>query len=154
MIVVSDTSCISNLLSLGQDSLLPRLFNEVLIPPAVERELLRFHTSLPSFLKRVVPTDDERLARLRGELDPGEAEAISLACELEADRLLIDETVGRAVATREGVAIIGLVGVLVTAKRIGLLGTVGPLLQRLEHEAGFRLSQSLKTEALRAVGEA
>ena len=43
MIVVSDTSCISNLLSVGQASLLPRLFGEVPIPPAVERELLRLH---------------------------------------------------------------------------------------------------------------
>ena len=78
MIVVSDTSCISNLLSVGQDSLLPRLFGEVLIPPAVERELLRYHSSLPAFLKRVVPTDEARLSRLRQELDPGEAEAIGL----------------------------------------------------------------------------
>jgi len=64
MIVVSDTSCISNLLSVGQDSLLPRLFGEVLIPPAVERELLRFHPSLPVFLKRAVPTDEARLSWL------------------------------------------------------------------------------------------
>jgi uncharacterized protein len=73
MIVVSDTSCISNLLSVGQDSLLPSLFGEVLIPPAVERELLRFHASLPAFLKTVAPTDEARLLRLRLELDPGEA---------------------------------------------------------------------------------
>jgi uncharacterized protein len=153
MIVVSDTSCISNLLSVRQDSLLPRLFGEVLIPPAVERELLRFHSHLPVFLKRAVPTDEARLSRLRQELDAGEAEAISLACELRADRLLIDETVGRAVALREGIAIIGLVGVLVTAKRKGFLPFIGPVLQQLEKDAGFRLSQSLKAAALQAVGE-
>lgn len=100
MIVVSDTSCISNLLSVGQESLLVRLFGEVLMPPAVEQELLRFHTSLPAFLKRAVPTDQEKLSRLCQELDPGEAEAICLASELKADRLLIDESVGRRVALR------------------------------------------------------
>ena len=57
MIVVSDTSCISNLLSVRKESLLVRLFGEVLIPPAVEQELLRFHTGLPLFLKCAVPTD-------------------------------------------------------------------------------------------------
>ena len=154
MIVVSDTSCVSNLLTVGQESLLLRLFGEVLIPPAVEHELLRFHARLPEFLKRVVPTDEAQLSRLRLEVDAGEAEAISPACELKADRLLIDETIGRAVALREGVAIIGLVGLLVTAKRHGLLTSIGPVLRRLEDEAGFRLSQSLVADALRAVDEA
>lgn len=154
MIVVSDTSCISNLLSIGQESLLPQLFGDVLIPPAVQSELLRFHADLPDFLKRVAPTDQARISRLRQELDVGEAEAICLACELKADRLLIDETIGRAVAVREGLAIVGLVGVLVAAKRTGLLPALGQVLQQLENKAGFRLSQSLKSEALRAVGEA
>src|SRR5512139_365238 len=102
MLVVSDTSCVSNLLTVGQASLLPRLFGEVLIPPAVERELRRFHSDLPEFLKRVTPIDQARVSRLRQELDEGEAEAICLACQVRADRLLIDESVGRAVALREG----------------------------------------------------
>jgi uncharacterized protein len=153
MIVVSDTSCVSNLLSVGHESLLPRLFGEVLIPPAIEQELLRFHPELPAFLRRVPPQDQVRLIRLRLELDPGEAEAICLACEVAAERLLIDETLGRAVAVREGLAIIGLVGVLILAKQRGLLSSVGPVLERLEKEAGFRLSDSLKADALRAMGE-
>lgn len=154
MIVVSDTSLVSNLLNIGRESLLPQIFGQVLIPPSVERELLRFHRELPDFLKRVAPTDQVRLSRLRGELDPGEAEAICLACESKADRLLIDESLGRAVALREGVPIIGLVGVLVLAKQRGLLVSIAPLLQQLEQVAGFRLSQSVKESALRAVGEA
>jgi uncharacterized protein len=154
MIVVSDTSCISNLLSVGDESLLPRLFGEVLIPAAVEHELLRFHPHLPAFLNRVPPKDHARLMRLRQELDAGEAEAICLACEANAERLLIDETLGRAVAVREGLAIIGLVGVLILAKQRGLVSSIGPVLERLEKEAGFRLSDSLKADALRAVGEA
>ncbi len=80
MIVVSEPSCISNLLSVAHGTLLLRLFGEVLIPPAVERELLRFHAGLPEFLKRVAPTDQARLSRLRQELDPGEAETTCLGC--------------------------------------------------------------------------
>lgn len=154
MIVVSDTSCISNLLSVGQEHLLPRLFGEVLIPPAVVCELMRFHSSLPEFLKPVAPTDESRIWRLRQELDLGEAEAICLALEVKADRLLIDEAIGRAAALREGLLIIGLVGVLISAKRGGYLGSIAPVLEQLENEAGFRLSLSLKIDALRSVGEA
>lgn len=153
MMVVSDTSCVSNLLTVGQADLLPRLFGEVIIPPAVAHELRRFHADLPDFLTVSAPSDTARLAQLSRELDAGEAEAICLARELKADRLLIDEKRGRAVALREGLAIIGVVGVLLTARQKGLIPSVTILLHRLECEAGFRLSPSVKAAALAAVGE-
>ena len=65
------------------------------------------------------------LSRLLQEIDAGEAEAICVACELKADRLLIDEKLGRAVALREGLAIIGVVGVLVVAKQKELIPAIG-----------------------------
>jgi len=154
MIVVSDTSCVSNLLTIGKADLLEKLFGEVIIPPAVERELRRFHSAIPAFLRTVVPTRNDLLARLSRELDSGEAEAICVACELKADRLLIDEKAGRSVALREGLAIIGIVGMLLAAKQKGLLSSLTDLLNRLETEAGFRLSQSVKAAALKAAGEA
>ncbi|MBI3416446.1 MAG: DUF3368 domain-containing protein [Verrucomicrobia bacterium] len=153
MIVVSDTSCISNLLTIGHSHLLAELFGEVIVPPAVERELRRFHPVFPDFLKPVSPRSASMLSRLRQEIDAGEAEAICVACELKADRLLIDEKLGRAVALREGLAIIGVVGVLVTAKQKALVPAIGPLLSRLENEAGFRLGARVKAAALQAVGE-
>jgi hypothetical protein len=133
--------------------LLAQLFGEVIVPPAVETELRRFHPVLPDFLRRVSPQNSTLLSRLVRELDAGEAEAICVAIELKADRLLIDEKHGREVALREGVAIIGVVGVLVTAKQKGRLASVGPLLDRLENEAGFRLTPTVKLAALRAAGE-
>lgn len=153
MIVVSDTSCISNLLTVGHAHLLNELFGEVIIPPAVEDELQRFHSDLPDFLKRVAPRDTALLSRLVMEIDIGEAEAICVACELRADRLLIDEKHGRTVALREGLAIIGVVGILVLSKQKGLVRSISPLLLRLENEAGFRLSVAVKLAALQAVQE-
>jgi predicted nucleic acid-binding protein len=79
-----------------QVSLLPRLFGEVLIPPAVERELRRFHADLPDFLRVPASTEHQRLSRLLQDVDLGEAEAICLACERKDDRLLIDDSVGCA----------------------------------------------------------
>lgn len=108
---------------------------------------------VPDFVRCVAPAERGRLARLSEELDLGEAEAICLALELKADRLLIDEAPGRAAALREGIPIIGLVGVLVTAKRAGHLGCVSPVLRQLEVDPGFYLSAALKEDVLRAVDE-
>ena len=83
MIVVSDTSSISNLLTIRQARLLIELFREVIVPPAVEAELLRFHSDLPGFLKCGTPTDLVMLSRPMKDVDKGEAEAICLALGIE-----------------------------------------------------------------------
>jgi predicted nucleic acid-binding protein len=57
------------------------------------------------------------------------------------------------VALREGLAIIGLVGLLVAAKQKGLLASVRGVMDRLETEAGFRLNERVRQAALRAAGE-
>jgi len=119
MIVVSDTSPITALLGIGEAELLPKLFGEVIIPEAVRDELLRGHDALPSWLRvEAVGNRDEAL-RLAELVDRGEAEAIELAKELRADRLLIDERKGRRLAEQESVPVIGLVGVVLLAKTKG-----------------------------------
>lgn len=57
MIVVSDTSPLTALLTVGKASLLPQLFQDFVIPAAVRSELLRNHDTLPDWL-RVVPVQD------------------------------------------------------------------------------------------------
>jgi predicted nucleic acid-binding protein len=153
MIVVSDTSPLTALITIGGQELLPRLFSEVVIPIGVRDELLRAHSVLPDWLRVEAVGDSEEAARLMIDLDRGEAEAIELAKELHADRLLIDERKGRRVAVREGVPVIGLLGVLLLAKRRGLIVSARALLGRLELEAGIYLAADLKEEALRSVGE-
>ena len=153
MIVVSDTSPLTALITIGWQELLPRLFSEVVIPIGVRDELLRAHAVLPGWLRVEAVGDSDEAARLMMDLDRGEAEAIELAKELHADRLLIDERKGRLVAVREGVSVIGLLGVLLLAKRRGMIASARALLDRLELEAGIYLAADLKEEALRSVGE-
>ena len=153
MIIVSDTSPLTALLTIGEEEILQRLFGEVVIPKAVLNELLLNHSILPDWLITKAVTDEKEVRRFAILLDAGEAEAIELAKELHADRLLMDERKGRRIAIQEGIPVIGLLGVIILAKKKGLIPSVGILLGRLESEAGFYLSSDLKAEALRTIGE-
>lgn len=153
MIVVSDTTAISNLLTVGQAGLLRALFHRVLIPPAVWTELLAFHSDLPDWLEVMTIIDHERVKTYRQHVHAGEAEAIALAIEIKPDWLLIDDGDGRRLAKTEGAPVVGLMGVLLMAKRDGLIQAVRPLVDSLAKEAGFYLSAAVRDEVLRLAGE-
>ena len=153
MIVVSDTSPITSLLQTRHDGLLPVLFKEVLAPQAVHAELLRFHSTLPAWLHVRQVVDYKQTAQLRTLLDAGEAEAIVLAQERGADYLLIDEKIGREQAEMLGLKAIGLLGVLLLAKRSGHLQSVAAVIDELASVAGFFVSERVKSIVLEAAGE-
>ncbi len=90
---------------------------------------------------------------LRQDLDAGEAEAIALAIEIEADWLLMDERLGRETAHHFGLRYVGLVGILSAAKQRGDLKALRPHLDRLRDVAGFRVSSALYEQVLRDAGE-
>ena len=153
MIVVSDTSPITALLAVGEEELILSLFGEVVIPEDVRDELIRGHGKIPVWLRVAQVTNLSEVLRFKQTVDAGEAEAIELAKELKADRLLIDERKGRLLAQCEGVAMIGLVGVVLLAKRNGLIPSARELLLRFEREAGMYLAAEIREEALRSLGE-
>jgi predicted nucleic acid-binding protein len=153
MIVVSDTSPLTALLTVGSEDILSKLFTEVVIPEAVRNELLRTHVRLPEWLRIARVKDTARSDRYALVVDSGEAEAIQLARELHAEHLLIDERKGRKLAVQEGVAVIGLLGVIILAKRKQFIPSARALLERLEREAGMYLSENIKDAALKIVNE-
>jgi len=153
MIIVSDTSPLTALLTVGTAELLPLLFGEVIIPEAVRDELLRSHAALPAWLRVEAVKNSAEAARFARLVDAGEAEAIELAKEMRADRLLMDERKGRRLAAQEGIPVIGLLGVVLLAKRNRLIPSARALLQRLEHDAGMYLTDELREKALQSVGE-
>lgn len=161
MIVVSNTSPIFYLSTIGQLDLLRQLYNEVVIPTAVFNEITNVGNTDASasivptltWVKTQSATDQAFVNRLRTELDPGEAEAIALAVELNADRLLMDERLGRGAAMRVGLQVTGVLGILIAAKRNNLIQEVKPLLDALIDRVGFWVEEQLYTEVLQAVGE-
>jgi predicted nucleic acid-binding protein len=153
VIVVSDTSAISALLHIGRIEILQVLFGTVIIPPEVRKELLRTHQDLPELLNVREPVEHAAVEDLLKQVDAGEAEAIVLAKEIEADFLLIDEKLGRAVAVRQGVRVVGLLGVLGAAKQRGLIASLRETIEELQREAKFRVSEAVKEAVYRQFDE-
>lgn len=158
MIIVSDTSPIANLIVVGYVDLLPQLFGDIVIPDVVYQELLANGENHPitqtmmmvNWLDVQSVKDQSQVIVLERDrrLDLGEATAIVLAIELQATQLLINERLGRAEAKRQGLKITGILGVLLAAKRQGLIPTVRPILDQLISKANFRISKQLYDETL------
>ena len=126
MIIVADSSPFVLLVSIEQVEVLASLFKDVIIPPQVQAELSSpkrseivraFIAAPPPWLRVVSP----KLIEPIDGLHPGEAAAISLARELRADRVVIDERLGRQAASQRGLHVIGTVGVLEAAAERGFV---------------------------------
>jgi len=164
LIVVSDTSPITNLAAIGELDLLQGLYTQIIIPVAVYDEMVNVGKPVPgavevqnlSWIQAQAVADQQRIITIQESeenIDLGEAEAITLALELKAELLLMDERRGRVVATSYGLHVTGLLGVLVQAKQNNLIGNVKPLLDQLIEQADFRVSDQLYTTILQIAGE-
>ena len=161
MIVVTDTSVVLNLCCLHRENLLSDLFGIVLAPPAVAKEFerlasvdFRFHSLIfPAFIEIIAPLEISPALVGNQKLHAGEIDALSLAVGNKADALLMDERAGRAAAAELGLLCIGILGILIQAKNLGLLPEVRPLLDQLESQAGFWIAPTLRSRVLEIVSE-
>jgi len=159
VIIVSDTSPIRALGFLGLLPVLSELFERVLVPPAVQAELLRsdarfsaIDLSSYGFVEVCAPQDANRVEEFLQMLDRGESEALALAIEHDVRLILMDEFRGRSVAAQIGIQPLGALGVLLRAKSRGLIEAVHPLIEKLD-ELEFYMSAQLKENVLRLAGE-
>jgi predicted nucleic acid-binding protein len=159
-IIVSDTSCIGYLIQINLLHLLQTLYGEIIIPAAVNDEILQLENkehTLSEFKNadwiKIYSTHNlSNVSKYKNILDRGELEAISIAIELEADLLIIDEKLSRVVATTIGFDITGLVGILITAKNKNLILSVKKALDELIL-LGCRISNTLYNIALKSCNE-
>lgn len=145
---VTNSTCLIGLERIERLEILPQVFHTVFAPPAVAKEV---RTSLDWLKVQAVANPSVTIA-LRTQMDEGEAEAIALALELENVLLILDDKKARRVAQQMGMKVIGTVGMLLRAKRQGVIAEVKPLLLKLT-EVNFRISQGIIQEALRLSGE-
>lgn len=123
MIVVSDTSPLAYLVELGVAECVPKLYGEVVLPPAVHSELC--HEQSPATKWANQPPEWLRIASpqpasLTLTLDVGERDAIALALELRAGLILMDEKQGRRAAQANGLKVAGTIAVILDAATSGL----------------------------------
>ncbi|MEM9997513.1 MAG: DUF3368 domain-containing protein [Bacteroidota bacterium] len=148
--VVTDASPLIGLERAGYLDIIPAVFAQVAAPPAVVAEV--GHT--PVWLGVVQPQDAMLVAQLRAvPFGAGEAEVLAVATERRDVTAVLDERRARAYAQRQGVPVVGTVGMVLQAKRRGHLQAVRPVLDALR-ASGFRVGDGLYAEALARAGEA
>lgn len=158
MVIISDTSPISNLMHIELIHLLQDLYSEVIIPVAVYEALSvipqqKSIIDQQNWISIRSVENQERVEELLLHLDRGESEAIVLAQEAQADLLLIDEIKGRSIANQKSMRTIGLFGVLIEAKENNLVNQVKPFLDQLIDDFQFRVHPNLYNRVLLIVDE-
>lgn len=161
MIIVSNTTPLIGLASIGRFDLLQQLFREIYIPSAVYNEAVvrgyeeggaKQEVSQATWIKTMPVQDRLAVDVLLDELDLGEAETIVLARELNTDWVLMDERKGRRKLTQLTLPTIGTLGLLLKAKQAGFLPTLRPELEQLRQQ-GFSISQAVIDAVLKQAQE-
>lgn len=163
MPAVSDTSPILGLSAIGYLELLQEQFGAVFIPQAVLTELkvetdYRGTSAIQKALNDgwLKPNDiqNKPLAQsLSLELDKGESEAITLAMDLGVEMIVMDERIGRERAKAMGLQTVGVLGILLKAKKRGQIESMSEAMKALRQEIGFFISENLYQQFLKQAGE-
>lgn len=157
MILVADASALIALAACNSLPLLDAIFGIVWVPEAVYREVATAEKPQAERLRlylqdKVRPVNMQNYVYLDAFADAGETAAMLLYKELAADFLLIDDKRGRKVATINNIKTIGSLGVLLQAKRVGLITQIAPLLSQIAASPVF-MSLSLIETVLDLAGE-
>ncbi|ADB37062.1 DUF3368 domain-containing protein [Spirosoma linguale] len=148
-IIISDTSCFILLTNIGELDLLHKVYNQVVTTVDIATE---FGETLPEWVEIVPVKNTSRQEILELELDKGESSAIALALETPGSLIILDDYKARKIAQRLHITFTGTVGVIIKAKRIGLIPSVKPFLEKIK-ETNFRLSVELEHLVLKEANE-
>ncbi len=141
--VVSNTTPILSFIKLNRLDILRTIYKEITIPEAVYKELEEgrhkyyLNISKENWIKISKVSNKNLVEKFEEILDAGEAEAITLALELKANLLLMDEKLGRRIAEEQGLKISGTIGILLKAKEEGIISEVKPLIYELIKKGNY-----------------
>lgn len=163
MPAISDTSPILSLAVIGHLDLLQEQFEEIFIPQAVLAELkidAGFHGAPAiqqalngGWIEAKKIRNDPLAKSLSLDLDQGESEAITLAIDLGVKTIVMDEKIGREYARNLGLKTVGILGVLLIAKKRGRIKSLKSAMTALRNEVGFFISDELYRQILAQADE-
>jgi len=157
--IAADASPLIGLAAAGAFDLLRELYGTVTITRLVKEEIAaradlpgapELEAALRAGWIRVAPTPLDTWAY--AHLDAGEASTVALALQHERALVLMDDTLGCEQAAALGLETIGITGLLLAAKRAGLIDAIRPPLERLARR-GFKIADDLLRSTLAAAGE-
>jgi predicted nucleic acid-binding protein len=152
LVRVFDASPLIALHQIGRLGLVESLFDRIVIPAGVEREIAPSVGAPPSWMS-VLPAPDVLHPTLAAaDLDLGETEAIGLALQERASIVVLDDLSARITAERLGLNVIGTLGLILLAKRKGLIDRVRPEVDALL-VTGFYAGRTLYLRVLADAGE-
>ena len=160
MIVVSNATPLIAMAMADRFDLLRSIFGRIYIPPGVYEEVVeeggeRFGATevrQAAWIQVIEAKDRLAIEVLEDDLGKGESETIVLAREMQADWVLVDERLARRKLELLHVPTIGTLGILLKAKELGLLHTIGPEVDKLRAR-GFRLGKQAYEDVLKMAGE-
>ena len=154
--VIVNTTPIIALAGIGQLNLLRDLYTEITIPRAVNHEIIsepvRSLVSSSDWIKVEKITGTIQKSAFSSRLHAGEIEVIMLAKETGADLMIMDDNAAKKTAKYLGLTVTGTMGVLLRAKKEGLIGEVKPLLDALVND-GLYVSSTVRDYVLKQTGE-
>ncbi len=158
MIIIADSSPLISLATIDKLELLEDYFDEVYVPYAVYKEVSTYDKPFSEKLKkylenRVLNVENQYMVSVLNErIDLGEAEAITLAFEKKADFIILDDLKARKTAIRNGLNVIGTLGLLLEAKKEGKITNLKELIKTFT-DNDIRLSEQLIKNILIEAGE-
>lgn len=157
MLVIADSSALIALATCDALDLLPQVYTEVKVPPAVFEEVIKPEkpqtAELQAFLKdRVARVDLSYWVLAAGGLGQGEIDAMALYKQLSADALLIDDHRARLIAEHNQIYCIGALGFLLLSKQIGKVSNITPYVEKLR-SSSIRYGEPLLDKVLKLAGE-
>ncbi|MGE0128970.1 MAG: DUF3368 domain-containing protein [Blastocatellales bacterium] len=157
--VVVNSSPLITLCKSSREDILPKLFNEIVVPAAVWREVLAGESSDPAAQK--LPSlnwarrEDSIVASSliqSWDLGAGESEVLSFSLSNPEYLAVVDDTAARRCAKALNISVIGTVGLFVVAKRRNLITEAMPHIEALR-DAGLWLADSLVEDLRQQLGE-
>jgi predicted nucleic acid-binding protein len=154
-LVIANSTPIIALRGIGRLDILKSVYERITIPDAVLREVTVKNRGALQGIDWVIVkpiSNIEAKALFTAALHEGEVEVMILARELNADLVIIDDGLARRHAKYIGLTVTGTVGVLLRAKRDGIISVIKPILADLI-KSGFFISQKVCDDILRMADE-